>query len=53
LNEEDLKVVWNCDDCGLNFFFYSDALDHRKLKRHARVTKYDIHSGRPVTEPSK
>lgn len=46
MNEDDLKNVWFCDDCGLSFFFSSDALDHRKLNRHFRITKYDFRSGR-------
>jgi hypothetical protein len=52
LKEEDLKMVWYCDDCGSSFFFNSDALDHGKLNQHFRITKYDLRSGRLANESS-
>ena len=53
LNEDDLKMVWFCDDCGSSFFFSSDALDHRKVSMHFSISKFDLRSGGFISEASK
>ena len=44
MDQEDLKTLWFCTECGKRFLFRLDLVDHTKETGHIRIYKYDLMS---------
>ena len=44
MDQEDLKTLWFCTECGKRFLFRLDLVDHTKESGHTRIHKYDLPS---------
>ena len=44
MDQEDLKTLWFCTECGKRFIFRLDLEDHTKESGHTRIYKYDLMS---------
>jgi hypothetical protein len=44
MDQEDLKTLWFCFECGKRFIFRLDVEDHTKESGHTRIYKYDLMS---------
>jgi hypothetical protein len=42
MHPEDLKTVWLCCECRLNFLFHSDVEDHKREFNHSKVMLCNI-----------
>ena len=42
MNQDDLKVVWICNECNSVFIFRSDIDDHLDQSSHNNVHKFDL-----------
>jgi hypothetical protein len=48
MHPEDLNNIWVCSNCGTTFAFHSDIMDHTKTRRHKRIKKFDLNTGRLI-----
>lgn len=42
MNNDDLKVIWICRECGSSFVFRSDVEDHEENEGHSKISKHLI-----------
>lgn len=42
MHPDDLKVIWQCRDCGRNFVFHSDVERHKAEFNHAEMALSDF-----------
>lgn len=44
MHPDDLKVIWQCKDCGRGFLFHSDMVAHENESRHRRIATMNMPS---------
>lgn len=42
MDQDDLKVIWLCRECGTSFVFRSDVEDHKEKEGHSEISKHDL-----------
>ncbi len=44
MHDEDLKMIWVCDNCKFDFIFHSDVEMHKHETGHLTMEKFDLSS---------
>jgi hypothetical protein len=52
MHPEDLKTIWQCEECGRNFAFYSDVEFHKEEFNHSKMTSSDFPAGSDSKAPA-
>ena len=47
-DNEDLKTLWICNECGIVLFFNEDGEDHCQQTGHKHLRAYDFETGNDV-----